>query len=595
MISKGSLFIYDSQSRESMSLDGKENTSGQFPAHWLEGFLNEIMQRNPSSINLSTGKTPSGHIHLGILRELLICDALRRLLESKGFKVNYRLFFDSLDAAKRFPSYISTEYAQENLGKPFALIGDPSLKGKKSYAEVFGEELTSTFQELGIQVEIQWSHNLYKTPEMQEMIRIGLEKNEVVKDTVAKYLTATMTDEQKQKYLKEQKSWMGAMIICERCQRTQKKEKDGTVTPNRAIFYDKEKDEVGYHCPACNLQSSVKISSGLVKLNWRLDWPAKWTLFKTTCEPAGKDHCTPGGSYDTGLDLCKSIYDYEGPVKVAYEWLRLGDNDMKTSKGIVFTPSHFLELADPEIIRMIIYQTNPNKHISIRIEELEQYYNELDRIEKIYFGIEKPTNLDEGHEIKYIFPLIYPYEMPKFYQKKIPFKMYLILSQLQSVLGEKGIYDKAVSYMEKEGFQTIISQEKFQKQIERARNWINEIKIMIQTEKNLEEKKKLEQKVILFSIPTHILPEIKNQLDDNIKSALNYFLEAIQKIEALSEEEIKRVMMDIQANLNLKPNKIFHGFYLVFLGEKTGPRLGPLLNMLDKDWIENRIKEALNP
>ena len=61
-------------------------------------------------ITLATGKTPSGHIHLGILREIVICDAIRRIFEEEGKKVEFYLFLDDLDAAKRFPDYIKKSF-----------------------------------------------------------------------------------------------------------------------------------------------------------------------------------------------------------------------------------------------------------------------------------------------------------------------------------------------------------------------------------------------------------------------------------------------------------------------------------------------------
>ena len=297
----------------------------------LVTIVEKIEDRKPNQITLVTGKTPSGHVHMGIMRELLICDALRRLFEAKKQSVKFHLFLDDLDAAKRFPPYISHEYEKSNLGKPFANIPNPFENDGRNYGQVFGEELTNTFPEYGIKAEIIWSHNFYQKDEMKAMIRKGLKKNQEVKKIVAKYLTATMTEEQKADYLEAQKKWMGAMVICEECNCTQKKQKDGTISPNRVTKYNEETDECEYSCPACGYVGKVKISSGLVKLNWRLDWPAKWTILNTSCEPAGKDHCTPGGSYDTGLELCKKIYGYEGPVKVSYEWLRLGDKDMGTS------------------------------------------------------------------------------------------------------------------------------------------------------------------------------------------------------------------------------------------------------------------------
>ena len=55
-----------------------------FHIHWLEGIVQEIEQRNLPQISLASGKTPSGHIHLGIMRELMICDALKRIFEKNN-------------------------------------------------------------------------------------------------------------------------------------------------------------------------------------------------------------------------------------------------------------------------------------------------------------------------------------------------------------------------------------------------------------------------------------------------------------------------------------------------------------------------------
>ena len=69
-----------------MESNSKPHSTHEFPAHWLVTIIKKIEDRNPKQITLVTGKTPSGHIHMGIMRELLICDALRRLFEKKKKK-----------------------------------------------------------------------------------------------------------------------------------------------------------------------------------------------------------------------------------------------------------------------------------------------------------------------------------------------------------------------------------------------------------------------------------------------------------------------------------------------------------------------------
>ena len=52
-------------------------------------------------------------------------------------------------------------------------------------------------------------------------------------------------------------------------------------------------------------------------------------------------------------------------------------------------------------------------------------------------------------------------------------------------------------------------------------------------------------------------------------------------------------MINLRNDLDIKPMKIFQAFYLIILGKKKGPRLSPLLIMLDKNWIEKRISDSL--
>ena len=53
------------------------------------------------------------------------------------------------------------------------------------------------------------------------------------------------------------------------------------------------------------------------------------------------------------------------------------------------------------------------------------------------------------------------------------------------------------------------------------------------------------------------------------------------------------MMVDLRDELEMKAMKIFQAFYYIFFGEKRGPRLGPLMVMLDKDWIVKKINDVI--
>ncbi len=561
----------------------------EYPVHWVEEIIEEICSKKPEEITLSTGKTPSGHIHLGILREIIICDALRRIFENDGKTVNNLLFFDSLDAAKRFPGYISEDFQKKHIGKPFSMIPCP-FSDCESYAHHFGNELVDVFPHFGIKTKIIWAHELYKTKEMQEMIKIALENTGKIKEILKKYILPTIKEDDKEEFIEMQKKWMPVMVICENCNRIQHRDSEGSINPNRVKNYFQENETVSYKCEACGYDGILSIWSGRLKLNWRVDWPAKWALYKTTCEPAGKDHSVKGGAYDTGIELCQELYAYKGPVKVPYEWLRLGDKDMGTSKGIVFTPKKYLEIADPMIYRAIILRTTPTKHITFRIEELSQYYDYYDRIENIYYELEKTEVPEEKKFISYIFPLTQIAEVPQTKLKKIPLKLLTFFAQIQNILSIDKLYEKAKAYMEEHNFEQKLTKQEFKTLLSQTNNWIEEVKKVLESINDPKTINEIKKKVELFTIPEKVNDNIKIELEENQIKGIYSLKEYLKETEGLDADSIQNRIFSIAKNeLNLASKKLFRAIYQVILGKNSGPRLGPFLSLLDKDWLLERL------
>ncbi len=565
--------------------------SDNSPINWLDEIIEKILERNETIITLATGKTPSGYIHLGILREIIICDSIRRILEIQGKSVSFFLFFDSLDAAVRFPDYVDKEFQKEHLGKPFSYIPCPFQDCQcESWAQHFGNALSSTFPDFGIQTEIVWTHELYQKREMQEKIKIALENTKEIKQIIQKYLLPTLDKTNRVKFLEMQKTWLPAMVICEKCDKIQFRENDGSINPNRAVNFLKDELKVTYKCYSCGNTGEVSIYSGKLKLNWRVDWPAKWALYKTMCEPAGKDHSVKGGAYDTGLEICEKIYDYIGPVTVPYEWLRLGDRDMKTSKGIVFTPKKYLNIADPEVFRSIILRTNPLKHISFRIEELPQYYDFYERMEKIYFSKEDILG-KEIDELKYIFPLTQIHEVTAKDTHRIPFKLLIFLSQTQNILSFDQLYEKAKKVVSSRNSEKILTKGHFRDLINRTTNWLELVKDIIDSVENRKVKKEILSKIDIFTIKEDIDKIISDSLDRNQKEGIKRLRDFLLELEKRDADIIQNKIFTIaKEEVGIPPRKLFEAIYQLILGRKSGPRLGAFLSLLDKNWLLDRLE-----
>nr|MDO8111650.1 lysine--tRNA ligase [Candidatus Sigynarchaeota archaeon] len=559
--------------------------TNQYEIHWLEEVKKEVLARNVSLYTLSTGKTPSGSIHLGILREITICDSLKRLLVDEGKKVKFLLFFDSLDAAKKFPPYIPEEF-KVHLGKPFADIPCPVKGcGCKSYAFHWGNELASAFDELGLTPTIMWTHELYQTPEMKAQIKKALDNTEKLREIITRNIVPTIDEESGAQYQEQMEHWFPAMVICTKCGTTQYYDrKADRIYANRIVAYFPETHEVEYECPnpKCNNKERVSIDKARVKLNWRVDWPAKWDLFKTTFEPAGKDHATKGGSYDTGLSICQEIFKYQGPVKLGYEWLRLGDQDMGTSKGKVFTPREYLNIGGlPEAFRYMIVKTKASTHISFRSENLPQAFEDYEKFEKIYYGIEKVPE-EELKVVKYMYPLTQPKKVSPKIPARVPFKYAVVMAQIRELLDESVVREKCNEAMKRitpRDDVKPLSEKAIKDILDKALYWV-----------------------------THYAPpqykfNVSKTLQADIKASLNVVeKQALAKLKAMLEsksyDDDQALQNDIfniaKEDLKVQPTIVFQAIYRVFVGTKSGPRIGPFLMALDKVFVLKRLDEAIN-
>ncbi len=71
-----------------------------------------------------------------------------------------------------------------------------------------------------------------------------------------------------------------------------------------------------------------------------------------------------------------------------------------------------------------------------------------------------------------------------------------------------------------------------------------------------------------------------------IKLLRTYLIDSVN----YSEDEIQNKLFDIaKEKLGISPKMIFEAIYLIILGKKYGPRLGPFLSMMDKEWLLNRL------
>ena len=548
---------------------------------WLLEIVDQILSRGGDNVVLSTGKTPSGPIHIGSQRELFICDSLRRILLEKNVETKLIFVVDSFDPLKSIPMglEVPSDFAK-NIGKPMCDVPDPYCC-HTSYAEHFAQEFIEKQVEFGVEMEVIYSHELYMRHEMKNAIRTALSKLNILREIRKEFILPTLDKEHLTRFEQEEISWSPAMVVCPKCGMLAPKIK-GEVKPNRVLQYRKDDDSVYFRCNYCGFEDCVPIEKGRIKLSWRVDWAAKWAIFRVTCEPAGKDHCVKGGAYDMALEVSEKVFGYKGPIKVAYEWLTLGEHAMKTHKGIVFTPAEWLSIAPPEALRMFMLSFDPMRHISFVPNRVPEIVDKFDHLERFYYGLEeRGENWGSEEEARLLYEMsLTSRQVREKVPVRLPYKFAIYLAQLEEMLGPEKILEKSVKAAMKL-YQGVSLEptdlQDIKKRLLQAKNWVQ----------------RYAPSETKFNITAKLPEEVKAKLSEKQKLFLTQLLETIIKEEELDEKILQNQVFELARKLMLNPPDAFKAAYLVILGAEKGPRLAPLLLALDRGWLINRLRKVV--
>jgi len=539
--------------------------------HWIGKVVKELEARDDKKIVFSTAKTPSGPIHVGVGRELVYCDVFEKILRERGRKTEFLFFVDDFDSLKNFPPNIPKDFSthKEFLGRPMYMVPCP-YNHCESWGVHYAQELINTFPEFGLHPKIVWSSKLYQTVEMKNIIRLALNKVEKLRKIMVEVVGPTLQPQQLEKFREDMKEWFPCLVVCQNC---------GKLKPTKVLGWEPSTDTLTYECSECSFKGEVKVKDWPVKLRWRIDWPAKWAIFKVSCEPAGKDHCVKGGAYDTGEKIVEEVFGWKGPYRIPYEWVLLSEKAMKTHKGISFTFSEWLAVAPPEVYRYLVLREEPRKHISFAPERLLQLIDEFEKTEKIYFGLEKPSNQIEELNTKVVYPLSMPYQTPKTIPVRLPYRFAIVITQLIPLLGREKVLEKCFTILKR-----LYKKEKLEldeisaveERLKMAEYWV----------------KHYAPEELKINISETIPKEVKNRLSEKQKEALKIMLKKLEEKD-WDEESLQYEIFEVGKKLGIG-SKIFEAFYLIFLGKKFGPRLAPFLLSLEKDFVLQRLKEAVN-
>jgi lysyl-tRNA synthetase class 1 len=323
------------------------------------------------------------------------------------------------------------------------------------------------------------------------------------------------------------------------------------TTKKMLVFKDRDgKDrETGY-------------AKGEVKLNWRIDWPARWWLLNVQAEPFGRDHATKGGSYDTGAVIVKEIYGAEAPVPLAYNFInRTGETKkMSKSAGDVITAADLLSMLPAEVVWFFILRHAPDKQLFF--DEGPTLMRLVDELGEL---LAKPDKTAADQQLLDI--CLHGVEQPTV--SRVPFSH--LVASYQAALRDA---DQTLEIISRTEHSEVVEEDGdiIKAELRFIDAWLD----------------KSAPEDVKFSLQDSVDP------DDFNEAEKQYMSDLADKIAEAPEDAdgdwFHKAIYEFKDSSGMVPKELFRTLYRALIGTDSGPRAGWFLSILPRDWLLQRLK-----
>jgi len=501
--------------------------------HWADQTARDIVKRDKKIYVVATGVTPSGTLHIGNFRELITGEFVAQSLRDMGKKVKYYHYWDDYDVFRKIPKNMPKQL-EKHLRKP--LIYVPDVVGKdKSYAEHNEKEVEKYFPVVGVKPTIIKQSEQYLKCVYSEEIKVALENTDKLKEIFNKHRKEDLAPD-----------WFPISVYCEKCH-----------LEASSIEY-KEEYSVSYEC-GCGEKDTIDFrKKGLVKLKWRVQWPAWWHNKKVDFESAGKDHFASGGSIDTAREISKEVYKDESPLGFGFGWIGIkGGKQFSSSAGVIFTLKDVLEVYEPSMVRWLFAGSRPLTEFAISFDlDVLKLYEDFDKCERIYY---KNEEVDDKEFIKQ--KRIYELSSVGAVAKGMPFQ-----PSFRHLLNIVQIYENDFSKIkESYGLKKKEDIERLKTRSSCAINWLS----------------KYAPDAMKFTVQK----DVKVKLEGKEKEAVRNLVDYLEKHDKLDEKLIYEEFYNISTSVGIDPKEFFKVCYKILIDKERGPKLAPFIITLGKERV----------
>ncbi len=539
--------------------------------HWIDKLVKGIFSWQEKThidhLHVDDMKTPSGRVHTGALRGVMLHDIVAKALTAASDQtITSTYVFNDMDSMDGLPSYLDEKEYSQHMGKPLYKIPAPPLEksgidfvgatevekakyqAAKNFAEFYALDFIDAFHKLGSTQQIIWSHELYESGQMNEHIQTALDNIDTIRRVYQEVADYQLP-----------KQWFPFQVICPQCGKL-----GTTLTTGwdgRMVTFECQKNKVTW-AEGCGYSGSVSPFNGTGKLLWKVDWPAHWKCLGVTIEGAGKDHTSAGGSRDMANQLIDKVFHAPVPFDIPYEWILIRGAKMSSSKGVGTSAREFVELFPAEVGRFLFVSRLFSQVIDFdpHTMAIPNLFDDYDAGARTYWGqLEEDSRAGRSFELSQIENIPSAHFLPRFRDVAT----WMQYPEIDLVAKFAEIKGSALTAQEK----AVLAQRKHYAQI-----WIN---------RYAPEEFQLG--------PTLEIPELAYTLTNEQKKYLEE-IEVLMKPKEWNAADLQQALFEL-AKQSLGARKGFEAIYIAYLGKKAGPRAAWLLLSMTAEFRHKRIAE----